>query len=141
MVEPGQTSQIDVVLAEAASPAPSAAAPRGANHTLAYAVGGAGLLGVALGAATGLVAFRKNASSTDVCPNDGVCRDASARSDNRAAGTWATASTVSFVAGGALLGAAVVLFVTASRPKVAATLRPFVPPSVGLGPGGLVGAW
>ncbi|CAN5923880.1 hypothetical protein BH11MYX4_BH11MYX4_44350 [soil metagenome] len=138
VVAAGQSKQIDVVLEGAATPPPETGA-RSPDHTLAYVVGGLGVAGVAFGAVAGLVAVNKNASSTDACPNDGVCRDAAARSDNRAAGDWATASTVGFIAGGALLAAGVVLFFAAPGSKTAAGTRHRT--TVGIGPAGVVGTW
>ena len=146
LLAPGQSKRVDVVLgAAASSPATDTPpTPRPAEHTLAYVVGGVGLAGLALGGVAGLVALDKNASSTGVCPNDGTCRDAAARSDSRAAGNWATISTIAFIAGGALTAAGVLLFVFAPPAKTAASALPrrfFVAPSVGLATAGLVGGW
>jgi hypothetical protein len=116
----GATERIDVVLRpiESTTPSPPPAQPSDApDHTLAWIVGGVGAAGIAVGTVAGLVAWRKNVSSTDVCPNDGPCADANARSDSRAAHDWAAVSTVGFVAGGVLVAAAVVLWIAAPRSK------------------------
>ena len=137
VVAPGESKQVDVVLGE-----PVGAPVGGArDHTLAYVVGGVGIAGLAFGAVTGLGAINKNASSTKACPEDGVCRDAAARRSNHTASDWATASTIGFIAGGALLASGVVLFMLAPPTRTTAGSRPFVRPSVGLGAVGLVGAW
>jgi hypothetical protein len=117
---PGETLRIEIVLRAVDTPN----AETSPDHTLAYAVGGAGVVGLAVGTVAGIVAWRKNASSTDVCPNDGACRDASARSDNHAAHDWAVVSTVGFVAGGVLAAAGVVLYLAAPSTKAAAMLTP-----------------
>jgi hypothetical protein len=140
----GASQRVEVTLAGAAAAAAKptdAGTPPAGGHTLAYVVGGAGVVGLVVGGVTGVVALSKNGSSTDVCPNDGVCRSAPARQDNAAASDWATVSTIGFIAGGALLAAGVVLFVVGPTSSSTATRRPFVAPTVGLGSAGLVGAW
>lgn len=133
----GQSRQVEVVLGAANATATPAVGPSPAgapSHTVAYAVGGIGVAGLAFGAVSGIIALNKNASSTDICPDDGVCRDAGARSDSRAAGAWATASTIGFIAGGALLAAGAVLYFVAPGSSSTAT-------RVGITPAGVVGTW
>ena len=131
----GESKQVDVVVGDAtAAPASTAAAPA-RSHTVAYRVGGAGIASAAFGAVAGILALNRNASSTDICPDDGVCRDAGARSDSRAAGDWATVSTVGFIAGAALLAAGAILYVVAPGSSSASTAK------VGIGPAGVLGAW
>ena len=59
--------------------------------------------------------MNENSTSEKDCPNDGICRSPAALSANDSASTWATVSTVSFIAAGALLAGAVVLYVTAPK--------------------------
>jgi hypothetical protein len=139
VIAAGQSKQVDVVLGSAAAAPASATAPvpSAPSHTVAYVVGGVGIAGLAFGAVAGLVALNKNASSTDVCPNDGACADAGARSDSRAAGSWATVSTIGFIAGGALLAAGAVLYVVAPGSTSGSTATA----KVGIGPAGVTGTW
>ena len=96
-------------------PAPSDAdAKAGASQrTIGLVVGGVGLAGVAAGAITGLMAIGKSSDAKDACPNDGACgnRDAVTASDD--AKTFGLVSTIGFGAGGALLVAGAVLYLTA----------------------------
>ena len=135
VIAAGESKQVDVVLTSAAPGPAAATAPSSPSHTVAYVVGGVGVASLAFGAVAGLVALRKNGASTDVCPNDGVCRDASARSDSRVAGDWATVSTVGFITGGALLAAAAVLYFVAPGSTAAATT------TVGTRRAGVAFAW
>jgi hypothetical protein len=101
-------------------------------------IGAVGIVALGGGALTGLFAVNKNSASTKDCPQDGVCKSASALAANRSAADWATASTISFIAGGALVAAAAVIVLTAPR---ATTTRAFVSPTFGLGSAGVMGAW
>ncbi len=78
-------------------------------------VGGAGLL---LGTVSGLVALERHGTSTRDCPESGPCGSDVAIRASDAAHDWAAVSTVGFVAGGALLGAGLVLFFTAPSRNV-----------------------
>lgn len=68
---------------------------------LGYGLLGAGAVGVGLGAVTGLVAIDKKKEQEDNCFPITVCNETGS-SAARAGSTFATVSTVSFVAGGAL---------------------------------------
>jgi hypothetical protein len=110
--------------ASAASPAelpPSSdggSAPRtGATRRwIGLGIGGAGVIGLGLGSAFGLMAKSKLNQS-----NDGPCNAATNKctqaglSLRQDAGNAATASTIAFVAGGVALAAGIVLYVTAPR--------------------------
>ena len=100
--------------------APGAKVPEGPPlRSVGYAVGAVGIVGLAVGVVGGLAAISKNGRSKNVCPTSGICADESARSDNDAARSAATVSTIGFVAGGALLagGLALVLFAPSSSPS------------------------
>jgi len=106
--------------------------PAAGRRAIALAVGGAGVAGIVLGAAAGLVALAdwNDSNSADngcdsgstLCPTQhGIDLRASAKD-------WATVSTVAFAAGGALAVAGVILFFTAPKARVdsAVTIAPAV---------------
>jgi hypothetical protein len=110
--------------------------------TLAYLLGGVGIAGLAVGSLSGLVAINKNDTSKQNCPNDGPCSSPSARDANSSASTWATISTVSMIAGGALLATGAIVFFTAPKASDSKTAaRAYVSPALGLGSAGVMGAW
>ena len=80
----------------AASPAP----------TVAYAVGAIGLVSIGVGAVTGLLALDRKNTVIDRCGEDLVCpaNDGESRDLAKQGKTFATVSTVTFIAGGAALG-------------------------------------
>lgn len=100
--------------APVAPPAPAAEASHfGAQKTIAVVAGGAGVAGIVVGAIFGAFASsvqnrEKSDCSTSACPNH-----AQGVADYDAANQNATVSTVGFVAGGALVAAGVVLWLTA----------------------------
>jgi hypothetical protein len=125
-----------------AAPAPPAPPPLqptstwSTQRTLALVGGGVGIVGLGLGALFGGYALAaKNDESRD-CPSAGCATRPQAVQDYNAAKDNATGSTVAFVAGGALVAAGVVLWLTApapagepSRSPVASGLR--LTPGVG----------
>jgi serine/threonine-protein kinase len=75
-----------------------------------YALGGAGVVGVAIGSAFGVTAFSKWDSAKPLCPNDHCTHEgAGYASDARSA---STVSTVAFTAGIVLIAAGAYLFFT-----------------------------
>ena len=108
--------------------------PRGAGddqRTLAYVLGGVGVVGVGVGSYFGLRAYSKWSDSDAGCPKDDRCTAAGAQAAKDAR-TAADVSTVSFAIGGAALGAGAFLFFTAepSQPETAKLwFRPAVGPS------------
>lgn len=141
---PGRpTSEIHVKLARGESrsvvlvlppPAPEAAAgaPRGSGtsgrRVTAFVTGGVGLAGLVLGGAMGGVALARKSVVDAHCNVGGIAEacdhDGKAAADQL--GTFALASTLGFIAGGALTVASVVLFATepaAPKPETSATAR------------------
>ncbi|MEO6575845.1 MAG: hypothetical protein ABIP89_18480 [Polyangiaceae bacterium] len=110
------------------------------QRTIGIAVAGAGVVGVVLGAAFGLVAKSKNNDALAHCVGNHC--DAEGLSLTDSARGAATASTVAFVIGGAALAAGGVLFFTApkSSPKGA---RLKVGPAIGSRTAGFTmgGSW
>jgi hypothetical protein len=111
-----------------------------AQKTAALAVGGAGVVGIALGAIFGVKALGKKSDSEANCqPDDRTRCNATGvmlREDEKSAGTI---STISFIAGGVALAGGMVLFVTApGRPaKATAGIRFEALPAVAGGDVGL----
>jgi hypothetical protein len=105
-------------------------------------VGGVGIVGLGLGAVFGLVATGKESDSQKLCPTTATtCGSSSGIQENDDAKTQATLSTVAFVAGGALVVAGAVLYLTAPKARPATAIR--LTPAVGMGEVGLRvgGAW
>jgi hypothetical protein len=107
------------------SPEPAPVAPEDPGKTrrwIGVGVGVVGLVGIGVGSVFGLIAENKLSESngshcdtTDHCDSTGL----GLRKD---AGTAASVSTIAFAAGGVLLGAGVVLFVTAPRASTASAI-------------------
>jgi hypothetical protein len=103
-----------------------------AQRVTGLVLGGAGVVGIGLGTFFGLRAFDKWADAKDACadyPYDCGETGAERRSSASSAGT---ASTVAFIAGGALLATGIVLYATAPSKSTRAALI-LGPGSVGLG--------
>jgi hypothetical protein len=96
----------------------------GNMRTLGLVVGGAGVIAIGVGAVTGILAFSKHDDAVANCPSypDRCSADGSGTRANEDSKTFATVSTITFVAGGVLLAAGGVLFFTAG-PKHAASIR------------------
>ena len=83
------------------------------NKTLAVVSAGLGVVGLGLGAGWGIAAISSQNQEKSACPSAGCTGHSQAVSDYDSAHQNGTASTVSFIAGGALLAAGVVLWITA----------------------------
>ena len=95
-------------------PAPVSGVPK----TVGIVVGGAGVVGVAVGSIFGLMASSSWSASKSDCGSPTTCpRYAQAVTEHDSAVSQGTVSTVAFVAGGAVLATGVVLFLTAPRPS------------------------
>ena len=132
---------VHVVLAQAVTPVAPTAPPSAEvfpQRTVAIATGGAGVVGLVLGSVLGLTSKSKydHALQTECGNNPNACSPQGIQ-DGQSAHGQATASTVAFVAGGALLGAGAVLWFTAPKAGVS------VGTTVGAGGGRIVatGAW
>jgi serine/threonine-protein kinase len=83
------------------------------QRTLSYIASGLGVVGIGLGTYFGIAALHNNSSSKDNCqPDPNICTD-SGYNQRQDALRDARISTVSFVAGAALLTTAAVLYFTA----------------------------
>jgi serine/threonine-protein kinase len=110
------------------------------QRTVAFVAGGAGVVGIAVGAVLGVVAMGQESSSKSLCPTS-ACTNPAAISDNDSANKGATAATVAMVVGGVALGTGVVLYLTAPKGAPATGLR--VTPTLTTAGAGLNlgGAW
>jgi serine/threonine-protein kinase len=109
-------------------------AKSGPDHTLAFIVGGVGLVGIGVGSYFGVRAFSKNSEADDYCNDQNICQkqgmDLSQEAENAA-----LVSNIGFVVGGAALATSLVLFFTASDGEEKQTLR--IAPSVAQNGGGV----
>ena len=103
------------------------------RKTAGYIVGGIGVVGIGVGALTGLVALSDRNKLEKACTN-GKCPPAQ-QSNVNAYNTMGTLSTVGFVVGGLALAGGVVLIVTAPKDPKAAFVSPYLAP----GEAGLTG--
>jgi hypothetical protein len=133
-VAPPPAPPLPVVAAPVAPPAPPPAAPAeggSTQRTLGFVGIGVGGAGLAIGAITGGLALAKHSDLIGKCPT-GHCaasQQASLGSEVSAYDTLGTASTVGFVAGGALAATGVILVLTApSRPAREAAFSPVLGP-------------
>jgi hypothetical protein len=113
-----------------------AKATGGAQRTLAFVAFGVGGAGLAAGAITGAIALGKKNDLHAACPNYPGCpeQNATRAGDlSSSASTFATVSTVSFIAGGVFVAAGAVLLLL--QPKRAAS------PLARVGASGVSVAW
>ena len=95
-----------------ATPAAETPSNKSTQRTVAYVVGGVGIVGLALGSYFGLQTISKWSAARNDCPNG--CADGSpGRNERNDAQTDGTISTIAFVAGGVALATGAVLFFTA----------------------------
>jgi hypothetical protein len=122
--------------------APPAASHGSAQRTIGLVTGGLGLAGLIVGTTFGVIAGSDNKDAKTDCPTDSTCNPQGFASTQSALHA-ATASTVAFVAGGALTAAGLVLYLTAPSESPRSSGRLGVSPIVGAGAGGLAlhGGW
>jgi hypothetical protein len=96
----------------------------------AYVLGGVGVVGIGVGSVLGLMASSSWSKAKDACPSADRCDVGGATSSKATALDLAAGSTVGFVAGGALLGGAALLYLLSPAPRTRAV--GLVP---GVGPG------
>jgi hypothetical protein len=121
-------------LAVARAASAEAIEPLGPWKTLGWVLGGAGVVGLAVGAASGVVALKDKSAAQ--CDANGVCNQGSVGGIKSAA----RVSDVGWIAGGILLagGAALVLFAPGASPGATAAATVTVVPVVGLTGGALM---
>jgi hypothetical protein len=126
--------------AAATAPGPESASssedPGESRRTIAYVVGGAGIVGLAIGTIFGVMASSSASSSKNECSTSSCTNYSKSLSDYNSASTDGTISTVAFVAGGAAVAAGAILFFTAPKASSSGTgFRWQFSPSVATGLG------
>jgi hypothetical protein len=122
--------QAQPAVSASAPGSPSGAATAGSagssQRTMGFVVGGIGVVGLAVGAVTGLIAIGKNNDSKQACPNDGACGSSDAVDAADGARQFGTISTIAFIAGGvgAALGTVLVLTAPSSSSERASAKPP-----------------
>jgi hypothetical protein len=98
------------------------------QRTVGFIVGGVGVVGLAVGAVTGLMAIGQANEAKDTCPSDGSCASQSAVDASEGARSLGLISTIGFIAGVAGVATGSILIFTAPSNKevatAAATARP-----------------
>src|SRR5262249_13709623 len=97
--------------------------PWAARRALGWVLGGVGAGAIVAGAIAGVVAIDQESSASDKC-TEKVCPDKDALAESDRAEAAARVSTVAFIAGTALLGAGVVILLTAPRAKTTVAITP-----------------
>lgn len=110
--------------AAAVSATPEDSAPPGATQRVTGLVfGGVGVAGLITGGVFGIMAINKNNQAKEVCDGS-ICEvDKNGVELTDQAQTYATVSTISFIAGGVLLATGGVLYFTAPTPSETAQIR------------------
>lgn len=113
----------------------------GAGPFVAFGIGAAA---IGLGVVSAVMVANKSSSLDEVCSPEKICPESS-QSEIRDARTWATVSTVSFIAGGAGIVTGAVLLLTSgssrASSKTVGQRSPRVQPVVGAGSVGLRGVF
>lgn len=118
------------------APPPEPSHPGSTQRIIGIAVGGVGLVGIGLGTYFGLHAIDKDKKADEKC-SETVCQEPADFDNADAAKKSATASTISFVAGGALVAGGVLLYFLAPSKSSSVSLAPVVAPGyAGLSVGG-----
>lgn len=134
--EPGKESSTTEKPPPATTTAPATTAPPIATstapppssdrRTAGFILGGVGVAGLALGGIAGALTFSKTSDVEAMCPNPDRCTIEGVEIADSAR-TFGMVSTVSFIAGAALVGAGVVLVVT-GKPSTETAFAPVVLP-------------
>jgi hypothetical protein len=135
-------ASIDAPVAESGSDA--LPPPSSTQRTIGYVGIGVGVAGLATGALAGLFALTKHKDATTACPTypEHCPSDGSADAANDASRTWATVSTIAFIAGGAATALGVALVVTSPRAHGKEAAVRVVPVVTARGAGlGAVASW
>lgn len=93
------------------------------QRATAFVMGGVGIGGILVGVVGGSIALAAKSGIDERCGPDKVCVDEAARQDAEDAQTAALVSTVGFIAGGALLGASIVVYLTAPSDEPSPTVH------------------
>jgi hypothetical protein len=106
-------------------------APSAGSRTIGWVLVGTGAVGLAAGAATGVLAITTWNTATKECPTHAGCSKQAMNDQSQASG-FATASTAAFVAGGVLGAVGAVLVLTAPGAHAGRVGLTIAPGTVGL---------
>jgi hypothetical protein len=125
--------------AESASPSTPPSAGLGARKVIGLSIGGAGIVGVGVGAVFGLMASSAWSHAKSACGGDPTqCKNVvSGTSYRDTTQTDGTISTIGFIAGGALVAAGAIVFLTGGHHEQSSAKGVVVAPSVGPGLAGV----
>ncbi|HWP05281.1 MAG TPA: hypothetical protein VNN72_06040, partial [Polyangiaceae bacterium] len=101
--------------------------PGGTQRIIGLVLAGGGLVGIGLGTYFGLRAIDKEKQADEKC-SPTLCQEAADFESSDQAHSAATGSTISFIAGGALVAAGAVVFFTAPSKSSSVGLSPVVGP-------------
>ncbi len=123
-------------------PAPAAGSHGSGQRVIGLVTGAVGLAGLVVGTTFGVIAGSDNNDAKTHCPTDSTCTAQGVASTTSALHA-ATASTVAFVAGGALTAVGLVLYLTAPSDGPRSSGRIGLSPLVGAATGGVTlhGGW
>jgi hypothetical protein len=112
----GESVEVVVPKLESGGDSGGAATSGGSSQkTIGFVVTGIGVVGLGVGAITGLMAIGKNNDAKELCPTGGKCASQEGVDANDSAKSLGTVSTIGFVAGGVAIAAGVVLVLTAPK--------------------------
>jgi len=116
--------------------------PSSAQRTAGFIVGAAGIVGLGLGTAFGIIAMTKKSDADSYCDDNNFCDDTGVELRSSAI-TAATVSTIGFIAGGVILATGGVLVLTAPSPTESDEQVGFAMPRIEIGPTGIfvTGSW
>jgi hypothetical protein len=120
---PAVGAQPGPAAAVSATPEAPAEDPGASRRTTAYIVGGAGVVGLAIGAIFGGLAISGASSSKNECSSSSCTNYQQSLSDYNSANTDGTVSTVAFIVGGAALVTGGILLFTAPKAASSGTSR------------------
>jgi hypothetical protein len=106
-----------------ASPRTDTPAESEPDHTVAYVVGGVGIIGIGVGSYFGLRAMSKNSDAEAFCKTKNVCTDQQGIDLTEDAKDAAVISNIAFALGGAALATSVVLYFMAPGGNETTALR------------------
>jgi serine/threonine-protein kinase len=105
------------------SPRTDASAEPPPDHTVAYVVGGIGIVGIGIGSYFGLRAISKNSDAKAFCNAENVCNDPQGPELTKDAQNAALISNIGFAVGGAALATGLVLYFMAPGGDEASAVR------------------
>jgi hypothetical protein len=113
--DPAVATKTEPSKSEPAKPAAKPEEDGSGQRAIGYIVAGVGVVGLAVGGVTGLMAMSANNEAKDKCPQDGACANKDGVDANDSAKSLGLVSTIGFGAGAALLIGGAVLVFTAPK--------------------------